>query len=206
MPRPAAPKPLSKIATNPRRGKVATKPRPTKRGQNALVPISEVRSRGMDTSTYAAAAMVDENKPLTQMQKDFVREWAKGESILSASTRAGYHDSGTYAYRMVRMPNILRLYNEEKAKYEEAAGMTRKKVMDGLMEGIEMAKLLGEPASVISGWREVGKMCGYYEPVRRKLDITVNGNVVMERMNRLSDAELLKMIEEGVNEVERIEE
>lgn len=206
MPRPAAPKPLSKITTSTRRnGKVSTKPRPTKRGRNALVPIEEVRSRGMETN-YANAPLVDENKPLTQMQKDFVREWAKGESILSASARAGYHDSGTYAYRMVRMPNILRLYNEEKAKYEEAAGMTRKKVMDGLMEGIEMAKLLGEPASVISGWREVGKMCGYYEPVRRKLDITVNGNVVMERMNRLSDAELLKMIEEGVNEVERIEE
>ena len=49
----------------------------------------------------------------------------------------------------LRHPNILRLYNEEKRKYEEASQMTRKKVMDGLLEGIEMAKLIAEPATVI---------------------------------------------------------
>ena len=202
MPRvPAAPKPLSKIATYTPISRPVTKPLVKKRGKRALVPITEARE-GHDTSTYAGAELVDQNKPLTQKQKDFVRAWASGESILSASTRAGYADGGTFAYRMVRMPNILRLYNEEKAAYEAAAGMTRKKVMDGLLEGVEMAKMAGEPASVIAGWREIGKMCGYYEPVRRKLDITVNGSVVMDRMNRMSDAELLRVIQGEVLELE----
>lgn len=198
---PRVTKPLSRIATKSPRGRPVTKPPAKKRGKDALVPIEEVRARGFETN-HANAHLVDVDKPLTQKQKDFVRHWASGETILSASNRAGYADSGTYAYRMVRMPNILRLYNEEKLAYEAAAGMTRKKVMDGLLEGVEMAKLAGEPASVIAGWREIGKMCGYYEPVRRKLDITVSGNVVMDRMNRMSDAELLRVIQGEVLELE----
>ena len=179
---------------------VTTKPR-RKNGVNKDTARSGLQARkGIDTSTGAGAALVDPNKPLTDKQRLFVKFWAQGESIISASMRAGYNDGATYAYRMVRMPNILKLYRAEKEAYEAAAQMTRKKVMDGLLEGIEMAKLVSEPASVISGWREIGKMCGYYEPVTRKLDITVNGNVVMERMNRLSDAELLKLIQEGVQQ------
>ena len=124
---------------------------------------------------------------------------------MSHSAIAGYSDGATYAYRMTKMPNILKLYAAEKLLYEEASQMTRKKVMDGLLEGVEMAKLMAEPASMISGWREIGKMCGYYEPTRHKVDINVTGNVVMERMNRLSDAELLKLITQGGDSVAQTE-
>lgn len=161
--------------------------------------LAIARATGIDTSLPGGAESIDPDKPLTDAMKVFVKEWAAGESIVSAAMRAGY-EAPTYGYRLVRQPNVLKLYAELKAKYEEAAQMTRKKVMDGLLEGVEMAKLAGEPASVIAGWREIGKMCGYYEPVRRKLDITVNGNAVMDRMNRMSDAELLRVIEGGVME------
>lgn len=157
----------------------------------------------MDTGLKGNAELIDPDKPLTDMQKAFVMHMAQGESVVTAMSRAGYDtDTGsTYGYRLIRQPNVLALLNQEKAKYEAACQMTRKRVMDGLLEGIDMAKLAGEPASMISGWREIGKMCGYYEPVTRKLDITLSGNVVMDRMNRLSDAELLKLIQEGVEEV-----
>ncbi len=162
--------------------------------------------RGIDTSTYAGAARISVDKPLTDQQKAFVRFWAAGESPLSASARAGYVDNGKYAYRLMRYPNVLKLYNEEKDKYEAACGMTRKKVMDGLLEGVEMAKLAGEPSSMIAGWREIGKMCGYYEPSRRTIDINVNGSIELDRMNRLSDAELLRFIEgNGVTSLELLE-
>lgn len=207
MPRAAAAKsPVDKIKTAPKvsRRPVTRAKTGDKRGASDRRPllVEEVRSRGMDTSGYENCALIDPNKPLTEMQKAFVKHWAQGESIATASHRAGYADGSVYAYRMVRMPNILALYAEEKRLYEEAAGMTRKKVMDGLLDGVEMAKLAGEPASMIAGWREIGKMCGYYEPVRRTIDINVNGNAVLDRLNRLSDAELLKLITEDITEGE----
>jgi hypothetical protein len=170
-----------------------------KRGMNAdtKTKVAEVRNRGLNTSAYAGAEQIDPEKPLTELQKNFVKLWAQGESISSAAHRAGYADGGTYAYRLCRQPNVLMLYHEEKRLYEAAAGMSRKKVMDMLLEAYADAKMVNEPASMVSAAREIGRMCGYYEPTQHRVDVTVSGTVVHDRLNRLSDAELLKLITES---------
>lgn len=170
------------------------------RGANNGRGLDVVRSRGRDTSNLSAAEMaevISPDKPLTDKQRKFVELWAQGESITSASVRAGYNDGASIAYRMVKMPNVLKLYHEEKAKYEAAGDMTRKKVMDMLLESYDMAKLMAEPASMVSAAREIGKMCGYYAPVESRVKVDVSGNVMLDRLNNLSDAELLKLISDG---------
>ena len=150
-----------------------------------------------NTSTMAAAASVDPDKPLTEQQRLFAMFWAQGDSVPNAMARAGYSTAQySYGYRMQKMPNVLALYHEEKRKYEEAAQMTRKKVMDMLLEAYDAAKLTSEPASMVSAAREIGKMCGYFT-VQHKVEVSVSGNVLIDRMNRLSDEELLRLIEGG---------
>ncbi|MDP2323511.1 MAG: terminase small subunit [Gammaproteobacteria bacterium] len=166
----------------------------TKRPEQFGVGVA--RARGKSTSSAASASEIDPSKPLTAKQKAFVEHWAKGESLPSACLRAGYSDDGL-AYRLARMPNILALKAQYEAKYEEEAQMTRKKVMDGFMEAIDMAKLMAEPATMVSGWREIAKMCGYMAPVEHKMKVDVTGNIVLDRMNSMSDAELLKVISQG---------
>jgi phage terminase small subunit len=180
-----------------------TKPQPTKRGQNAAkMPetIEYLREHALDQSTHQVAEISNPDRPLTTKQLAFVKAWASGDSILAATVRAGYNDGGTFGYRLARMPHILKIYEAEKAAYVEASQMTRKKVMDGLLEGIEMARLLAEPSSMIAGWREIGKLCGFYEPIQKRIDVNLTGNLVLDRLNRLSDAELLKLIQDGVKE------
>ncbi len=170
-----------------------------KRGVNkdqALV----ARARGTDTSNLSAkemAEVIDPDKPLTEKQRLFVQYWAEGDSIPGASRKAGYNDGAAIAYRMVKMPNILKLRAEIAAKYEEAGQVTRKSVMDMHLEAYAMAKLMSEPATMVSAARELGKMAGYYAPVEHKVKVDVTGNLVLDRMNSLSDAELLKIISQG---------
>lgn len=154
----------------------------------------EVRSRGLDTSLEGNAEAIDPDKPPTDKQRLFAKLWASGESIVSATARAGYENCATYGYRLARQPNILAIYEAEKKLYEEAGQMTRKKVMDMLTESYEHAKLAGEPASMVSAAREIGKMCGYYEPVKKKIELSVVGGQLNERLNQMSDSELLKLI------------
>lgn len=152
-----------------------------------------------DTTTMAGAASVDPDKPLTQQQRLFAKFWAEGDSVPNAMARAGYSTAQySYGYRMQKMPNVRAVYLEEKAMYEEASQMSRKRVMDMLLEAYDAAKLTSEPASMVSAAREIGRMCGYYEPTKTTLEISVNGSISVDRMNRLSDAELLKIIEQGV--------
>lgn len=193
--RPRGPDGLN-VSGNGRGIGLATKPIRKKRGAATDTAATglEARARGIDTSTYEGAMQVSPDKPLTEKQKLFVKLWAQGETILAASLKAGYADHGTYAYRMVRMPNVLALYDAEKRAYEEAAGMSRKRVMDMLLESYQAAKTLDEPSSMVSAAREIGRMCGYYEPVRVKHEVSVEGKMLVERVNALSDEQLIEMI------------
>lgn len=169
-------------------------PRPKRGANKTETVVSKGVRKYRDTGNYENAALIDENKPLTAQQLSFVKAWAMGESISSASQRAGYSAGDGFCYRMTHMPNVLKVYRAEKALYEAASQMTRKRVMDGLLEGIEMAKLMAEPMTLISGWREVGKMCGYYEPTKHVVDINVKGDITMRQMASMSDAQLLDFI------------
>lgn len=154
----------------------------------------------LDTSTYAGAELVDPNKPLTEKQKLFVRFWAAGETIPAASARAGYSDGATFAYRLVRMPNVLKMYEEEKQLYREAGQITKKKVIDMFLEAYDMAKLEADPHAMVSSARELGKICGFYEPVKKKLEISVNGELKLREMSAMSDEELAKLVYGGGSE------
>lgn len=156
----------------------------------------QARARGRETSNMSAAEMaevIDPNKPLTEKQRKFAENWAKGDSISNAALRAGFaHDAA--GYTEAKKPHVLALKARLSAEYAEAAQMTRERVMEGLLEAVEMAKLMSEPATMVSGWREVGKMCGYYAPVEHRVKVDVSGNIVLDRLNSMSDAELLKVI------------
>lgn len=161
------------------------------RGDIAALAATNPPGRNLYENRLSVAAASSPDKPLTELQKTFVRYWAQGESIHSASVKAGYKDAAA-GYITARMPAALALYDAEKKAYEEAAQMTRKRVMDGLLDAAEMAKLMAEPSSMVAAWREIGKMCGYYEPVKLKVDVTLNGQ--RNRLERMTDAELEEMV------------
>jgi hypothetical protein len=157
----------------------------------------------MDTSNLNAeemAEVIDPSKPLTEKQKLFVKHWAEGDSISSAALRAGYssHSAGM-CYRLAKMPNILALKSRYELEWEEVNQMTRKRVMDGMLESIEMAKLMAEPATMIQGWKTIGQLCGYFAPMQHQVKVDVTGNIVLDKLNAMSDAELLKVISQGPN-------
>ena len=102
----------SSMAMSAKREDLTPKTKRTVRGTNTGRGKDAARSRGTDTSNLSAAQMaevISPDKPLTEKQKLFVEHWAKGDSITSASLRAGYNDNAAIAYRMVKMPNILAL-------------------------------------------------------------------------------------------------
>lgn len=160
------------------------------------VRVAEIRDQAINTGTMAMAALVPEDKALTDMQKLFIKYLVEGDNVAGAMQRAGYNEQPSYGYRMLKMPNILKAKREYEALYAEASKMTKKKVMDMLLEAYDMAKTMSEPSTMVSAAREVGRMCGYYEPTKVKLDISVTGQA-MDRLSRLTDEELLKMIESG---------
>ena len=158
--------------------------------------VAAVRN-ALSTTTMAAAAAVSPDKPLTEKQKLYAVARARGESVPNAMAAAGYNEQVSYGYRLDKMPNVQRLIQREQALYAEAAQMDRKKVIDMQLEAYEMAKTMAEPSTMVAAAREIGKICGLYEP--KKVEVSVNGRVQHEihRFEAMSDAELLQVLAQG---------
>lgn len=138
------------------------------------------------------------DKPLTEQQRMFVYFFVEEKQTQTASARlAGYSNPGTAAMDLMKNPKIQAAIAESRAEYAAASQMTKKKVIDGFLEAIELAKTMAEPASMVSGWREVGKMCGFYEPTKHEIKVSIRGEMMLKQMQNMTDEELLALAEQG---------
>ncbi len=111
----------------------------------------------------------------------------------AAAAAAGYKYNSDQVSKLVRKDHIYAAIKREQALNEKAGLMTKKKVMDGYLSAIEQAKMLADPTAQIQGWNSIAKMCGYFEPTRHKIEVDVKGKVIVERLQQLSDADLLRL-------------
>lgn len=131
-----------------------------------------------------------------------------GMTQSQAAKAAGYADPHVRAREMLRKPHIVAAIDVLRSKNEVLAQVTRVDVIDGIKEAIEMGRQLQDPVAVIAGWREIAKICGHYDPVRKTVEISINGQVAINRLEQLPDSELAKLIEAEVIDVtdEEVEE
>jgi len=142
-------------------------------------------------------ALTDPLNYLTEQQAIFVESVVKGDAPPLAARKAGYSSPKSQANQILNSPKIQTAIRFSYAKYAQAAQMTRQQVMDGMLEAINMAKIQADANTMINGWREIGRMCGFYAPEVKKIDISVTTRRVIDRLETLSDADLLKMVEES---------
>lgn len=142
---------------------------------------------------------------LNERQTKFVYLIAKmgmpqRQAVLHAGYNTKYPDN--LANTMIKNPTIWAAIQSERERFAKDNAMTKKKVLDGLLESVELAKQVADPHALTGAWREIGKMCGFYEPVKHRIDVNVTGNVTMERLKTLTDAELLELAEGEIIEGE----
>lgn len=137
------------------------------------------------------------NTVLTDKQHAFVANKVDmGMSDNRAAKEAGYSDKAA-ARNLNTLPKIQNAIAERQEAYQEVVQMSRKRVMDGLLEAVDMAKLKADPLSMVAGWREIAKICGYYEPTKVQVDVSVNGKMLLHQMSSMSQEDLLKLADMG---------
>ena len=153
---------------------------PKRRNSTAVTELPrDTRNRGNQ----------DPSQPLTEMQRMFVHHLVHDKLNQTAAARqAGFNQPGTSAHALMRNPKVIAAIAEERAEYARASGMTKQKVVEGFSEAIDLARIKADPIAMIAGWREIGKMCGFYEP--QKIDVRVS----VTDYGRLTDQELQEMI------------
>lgn len=138
----------------------------------------------------------DATQALTERQRMFVHHFVHDKLTQTAAARAaGFSGPGPAAVTLMKNPKVIAAIAEERLEYAQASAMTKKKVIDGFAEAIDMARLLSDPTAMISGWREIGKMCGLYDAQKTEIKVSVGGRVLIQRLNSMTDEQLLELAE-----------
>lgn len=181
------------------------KPKPGSKTQQNQGKIPVVRKNSKPVSALGVggdtvAGKQNENGQLTEMQRRFVNYLVRDRLPQTAALKAaGYSPNPSTATALMKNPKIIKAIAEEKGEYAKASGITKKKVVDGFLEAIEMGRVKGDPVAMIAGWREIGKICGLYEPQKTKVEVSVNGQVMIQRLQTMTDEELLQLADGNVD-------
>lgn len=114
-----------------------------------------------------------------------------GMSIREAAEFSGLQ-AGTVSKLMME-PKVKAYVAELQQEQADKLNISREEVMQGMLDAIKDAKLLGEPASQIRGWEQIAKMQGYYAPERRVLELPDNARDFIAAMQSLDSAEIARL-------------
>lgn len=68
-------------------------------------------------------------------------------------------------------------------------------VIEGIIDGIEQARHLGDPGSMIKGWVEISKLLGYAVPDIKTQNITINQMKLKSKFEGMTLEQLLEVSE-----------
>ena len=135
---------------------------------------------------------------LSARQQRFVKHYVRLGNASQAAREAGYAEAGARvtSCRLLTNPNVQTAVLAERRRYEKGLRITREQVIAELRSAIDIARTRGNVPAMISGWREIAKICGYYE---RRVEVSIHPNIAAQRLvsqlEIMSTDELMKLTE-----------
>lgn len=128
---------------------------------------------------------------LTPKQKAFVNAKMEGKTDYAANKAAGLSVNA-------QPMNVEAVRVELQAARRWLTDVTqirRLDVIEGMLEGIEMARHMGDAGTMIKGWVEVSKLLGYATPDVKINNLTINQMHLTSKMQGMPLEELLALSE-----------
>ena len=138
---------------------------------------------------------------LTPRQAAFIPEFLATGNATASAIAAGFSVKGASVAgtRMLRNVRVQEALQAQQSADATRLSLRREDVLAALLEAVNQARVQSNPAAMVSGLREIGKMMGFYAVETKRVDLNVGvaGVAELGRMNKLTDAELGKIIAAG---------
>ena len=137
---------------------------------------------------------------LTPRQRQFVAEYLVDGNGARAAVAAGYGRAGAKvtAHRLTHAnPAVQAEIQVRQAQDAQRLQIERQDVIQGLLEAIAEAKAQRNPAAMISGWREIGRLLGLFAPQQHAVELLADLRVEQGRYEAMADTELFTLMTAG---------
>ena len=128
---------------------------------------------------------------VTEKQAKFVEAKLHGLSDNAAAQAAGLANGTNTS----RSPTIKEQLTAARRWLTDTTQIKRLDVIEGVIDGIEIARMQGDAGNVIKGWTEVGKILGHYAPEVKKVELSLSQGRLRAKFEALSDEDLLAIAE-----------
>lgn len=110
---------------------------------------------------------------LTTKQKRFVDEYVVTRCGAESARRAGYpaRSARQVAAENLTKPDIKVALAAKEAELARKLEIDRDTIIAEIRQAISVAEELGKPATMISGWSTLAKLCGLYDPASIAADM-----------------------------------
>ena len=112
----------------------------------------------------------------------------------AAARHAGYLDPNAAVKEIKRHTMIEEQIEAEVKELNREAFYTRNEVMKVTEEAINLARVGGDPGSMIRGVQEINKMQGYYAPESVNIKLDIDQVVRVQQLQEMSESELLRRL------------
>ena len=136
----------------------------------------------------------DKSIILTEKQSAYVDGIMKGKDRIRAAADAGFASPAAHQGDPEKSVQVRRALAEARSELSSAAQISRADVIDGIAEAINLARLSADPATMIKGWSEIGKILGHYAPEVKKLEISAEARNTQQKLSIMSEQDLLDII------------
>ena len=155
--------------------------------------LGDLQGTGQEIRT----TLLDPLQMLDPRERIFAEHIAGGARQVMAARAAGFKQPEKLAYRVLKRPHVARAVKFLADENRKACQMDRKKVMAGFLDAIEIAKLQADGSTMVAGWREVGRMCGLYEPEKKELAVSVTAKRMIDKLETMTTEELFELAAES---------
>jgi len=133
---------------------------------------------------------------LTAKQNRFIDEYLIDANGTQAAIRAGYGAAGARvtAHRLLTNAAISSAIAARQQDDATVLRVQRQDVIKGLLEAVDMAREQRNPAGMVAGLREIGKLMGLYAPERVKVAVDADQAAELRRLEGMTDGELLALM------------
>ena len=137
---------------------------------------------------------------LTPRQRLFVDEYVLCNNASEAARRAGYSEktAGAIATENLQKPAIRQAIEALRRDNAARLDLTRQDVLEGILEAIEVARVVAEPAAMLAGYRDLARMCGVNEPEVHRVEVSPSASAVVAQFVAMTDDELATLVSGGV--------
>ena len=144
---------------------------------------------------------IPDTPSLSPRQQAFVEHYSVHGNASRAAREAGYPAASahTTSNRLLKNEKIRAELAARRAETAKRMALDRDRVIQELRAAVEVARTKGDASAMIAGWREIGRMLGFYEPEVCRIDVNLDGDRLMQHIRAMTDAEVLRLADAGAD-------